>query len=50
MIQQSHRKLRQSMDGVTYLIDSTGLALNALSSRWAQFSAKAVRCQAARRL
>ena len=40
MIQQSHRKLRQSMDGVTYLIDSTGLALNALSSRWAQFSAK----------
>jgi hypothetical protein len=40
MIQQSHRKLRQSMDGVTYLIDSTGLSLNALSSRWAQFSAK----------
>ena len=40
MIQRSHRKLRQSMDGVTYLIDSTGLALNALSSRWAQFSAK----------
>jgi len=40
MIQRSHRKLRQSMDGVTYLIDSTGLALNALSSGWAQFSAK----------
>jgi len=40
MIQRSHRKLRQSMDCVTYLIDSTGLALNALSSGWAQFSAK----------
>jgi Transposase DDE domain/Domain of unknown function (DUF4372) len=40
MIQRSHRKLRQSMDGVTYLIDSTGLALNALSRGWAQFSAK----------
>jgi hypothetical protein len=40
MIQRSHRKLRQSMDGVTYLIDSTGVALNALSSGWAQFSAK----------
>jgi hypothetical protein len=40
MIQRSHRKLRQSMDGVTYLIDSTGLPLNALSRRWAQFSAK----------
>jgi hypothetical protein len=40
MIQQLHRKLRRSMDGVPDLIDSTGLALNALSSRWAQFSAK----------
>jgi hypothetical protein len=39
MIQRAHRKLRQSMDGVTYLIDSTGLALNALS-KWARFSAK----------
>jgi hypothetical protein len=39
-IQRSHRRLRQSMEGVTYLIDSTGLVLNALSSRWAQFSAK----------
>lgn len=28
------------MAGVTYLIDSTGLVLNALSSGWAQFSAK----------
>jgi hypothetical protein len=40
LIQRSHRKLRQSLDGVTYLIDSTGLALNALSHEWAQFSAK----------
>lgn len=40
MIQRSHRKLRQSMDGVTSLIDSTGVALNALSRGWAQFSAK----------
>jgi len=40
MIQQSHRKLRKSMDGVTLLVDSTSVALNALSSGWAQFSAK----------
>jgi hypothetical protein len=39
MIQKSHRKLRKAMDGVTLLVDSTGLALNALSSDWAQFSA-----------
>jgi hypothetical protein len=40
MIQRSHPQLRRSMDGVTFLIDSTGLALNALSGGWAQFSAK----------
>jgi hypothetical protein len=40
MIQQSHRKLRKSMEGVTLLVDSTSVALNALSSGWAQFSAK----------
>ncbi|HEY4040226.1 MAG TPA: IS4 family transposase [Rhodopila sp.] len=39
MIQRAHRKLRQSMDEVTYLIDSTGLVLNALSSHWGRFSA-----------
>jgi hypothetical protein len=40
MIQQSHRKLRQSMDGLTYLIDSTSLKLTELSSDWARFSEK----------
>ena len=39
MIQRVHRKLRRSMDGLTYLIDSTSLPLNALSSGWARFSA-----------
>lgn len=39
-IQRSHRTLRRSLEGVTYLIDSTGLVLNALSRHWAQFSAK----------
>ena len=38
MIQCSHRKLRQSMDGLTYLIDSTSLSLNTLSEEWARFS------------
>jgi hypothetical protein len=38
MIQHSHRTLRQLMDGVTLLIDSTSVALNALSG-WARFSA-----------
>ncbi len=28
MIQSAHRRLRRTMDGVSYLIDSTGLALN----------------------
>ncbi len=39
LIRRAHRTLRQSMDGLTYLIDSTGLPLNELS-RWARFSAK----------
>ncbi len=38
MIQRANRKLRQSMDGLTYLLDSTSLKLNGLSE-WAQFSA-----------
>ncbi len=38
MIQCSHRKLRQSMDGLIYLIDSTSFTLNALSEEWARFS------------
>jgi hypothetical protein len=40
MIQQAHRRLRRSMEGVTYLIDSTSLKLNAGSANWARFSAK----------
>jgi hypothetical protein len=39
LIRHSQRKLRRSMDGLTYLIDSTGLKLNELSSGWARFSA-----------
>ena len=41
MIERTHRGLRQTMQGVTYVIDSTGLRLNQLSADWAQFSAKA---------
>jgi transposase len=39
MIQQAHRGLRRTMDGATYLIDSTGLSLNQRSAAWARFSA-----------
>ncbi len=39
IIQSAHRKLRQSMDELTYLLDSTTLPLNNLSSGWARFSA-----------
>lgn len=39
LIQQAHRGLRRAMDGATYLIDSTGLSLNARSAAWARFSA-----------
>lgn len=41
MIQRVHRRLRRAMDGVTYLIDSTGLVLNGRSAGWAHFSATA---------
>jgi hypothetical protein len=41
MIQRAHRGLRRRLDGATYLIDSTGLALNARSASWARFSAMA---------
>jgi len=50
MIQHAHRRPRRTMDGATYLIDSTGLALNQRSAAWARFSAKGVRHQATRRL
>ena len=39
MIQRANRKLRQSMEGLTFLLDSTGLKLNNLSGNWARFSA-----------
>jgi len=42
MIQRAHRGLRRVMDGATYLIDSTSLALNQRSADWARFSADAV--------
>ena len=38
MIQHVHPRLRQAMDGLTYLIDSTSLPLNRLSDHWARFS------------
>ena len=41
MIQSAHRRLRRTMDGVSYLIDSTSLALNERSADWARFSASA---------
>ena len=40
MIQHVHCRLRRAMDGVTLLIDSTGIALNGLSEDWARFSAE----------
>jgi IS4 transposase len=39
MMKQAHRGLRRAMGETTYLIDSTGLRLNALSAGWARFSA-----------
>jgi hypothetical protein len=39
MMQQAHRGLRKTLADTTYLIDSTGLRLNALSAGWARFSA-----------
>ena len=41
MIQRCHRGLRRTMDGATYLIDSTSLSLNELSAAWSRFSDKA---------
>lgn len=40
LVERAHRSLRRALEGVTYLIDSTGLALNAQSAAWARFSAK----------
>jgi hypothetical protein len=40
LVKQASRGLRRKCDGLTYLIDSTGLRLNGLSRGWAQFSAE----------
>jgi hypothetical protein len=40
MAARAHRPLRKSLAGTTYLIDSTGLRLDARSLDWARFSAK----------
>ena len=39
MMRQAHRGLRRALAETTYLIDSTGLRLNAMSAGWARFSA-----------
>jgi hypothetical protein len=39
-VQRAHRGLRRQLDGTTYLIDSTSVALNRHSEHWARFSAE----------
>ena len=39
MMKQVHRGLRRKLAETTYLIDSTGVRLNALNADWAKFSA-----------
>jgi len=38
MMKQAHRGLRRKIAEATYLIDSTGIRLTSLSTRWARFS------------
>jgi hypothetical protein len=40
LVKQTHRALRRKLDGATYLIDATSVALNRRSERWARFSTK----------
>src|SRR5271166_6467661 len=40
LVKQAHRGLRRKLEGTTYLIDSTSVALNQHSERWARFSAE----------
>ena len=40
LVQRAQRALRRQLDGTTYLIDSTCVALNRRSERWARFSAE----------
>lgn len=39
LVAAADRRVRQALDGATYLIDSTSLKLNERSSKWARFSA-----------
>ena len=41
MAARAHRPLRRSLSGLTYLIDASGLRLDARSQDWARFSATA---------
>jgi hypothetical protein len=41
MAARAHRPLRKALAGLTYLIDASGLRLDARSQDWARFSAKA---------
>lgn len=38
IVKRAHRGLRRKVADATYLIDSTGVRLNSLSTRWARFS------------
>jgi hypothetical protein len=40
LVKRAHRALRRQLHGTTYLIDSTSVALNRHSERWARFSAE----------
>ncbi len=40
LVKQARRGLRRKLDEATYLIDSTSVALNRRSERWARFSAE----------
>ena len=40
VVNQAQRGLRRKLDGLTYLIDSTSVALTGRSERWARFSAE----------
>jgi hypothetical protein len=40
LLKQAHGRLRRQFNGTTYLIDSTGVALNGHSEHWAPFSAE----------
>jgi hypothetical protein len=40
LVKQAQRGLRRRLGGTTYLIDSTSVALNRRSERWARFSAE----------